>query len=107
MKFLRFNNLIAALLLSVSAFVHSSAAISKQTFKLAGKLTKEVYANRFMTYLNNTVLNDSAFRYRTTLDGNFLGQYGDLKKNPKVEIKGTGRFRYDVGTAALVKTAPA
>lgn len=107
MKFFRLNQLIAALLLSTSAFVYSDDAVSKQSIKLAGKITKEVYANRFMTYLNNTVLNDAAFRYRTTLDGNFLAQYGDLKKNPKVEVKGTGRFRYDVGTAALVKTASA
>lgn len=105
MKFFRFNQLVAALLLSASAFLFSSATASKQTVKLAGKLTKEIYANRNMTYLNNSVLNDSAFRYRTTLDGNFLAQYGDLIKNPKVEVKGTGRFRYDVGTAALVKTA--
>lgn len=105
MKFFRLNQLIAALLLSTFAFLQSSSS-SNQSIKMAGKLTKEMYANHFMTYLNNTIANDAAFRYRTTLDGNFLAQYGDLKKNPKVEIKGTGRFRYDVGTAALVKTAP-
>ena len=105
MKFFRLNQLIAALLLSTSAFIFSDDAASKQSIKLAGKLTKEIFANRNMTLLNNSVLNDSSFRLRTTLDGNFLAQYGDLKKNPKVEVKGTGRFRYDVGTSAIVKTA--
>ena len=59
-----------------------------------------------MTFLNSTIENDCSFRYRTTLDGNGVWKYGDLPKNPGVEIKISGRIRYDVGTDALVKTTP-
>ena len=107
MKFLRLNQLVAMLLLSVSSLVFSKdEAASNKSYKLGGKLQKELFANRNMNFLNDDITNDCSFRYRTTLDGNVVAQYGDLPKNPAVEIKISGRLRYDVGTDALVKTMP-
>jgi hypothetical protein len=82
------------------------AATSKQTFKMTGKIVKEVYANKYMTFLNKTNSYDTAFRFRTTADGILVAGYGDNKKNPLVDAKIAVRFRYDVGTAALIQTAP-
>lgn len=79
---------------------------AQQTIKTAGKLVKEVYANRNMIYLNKANPYDAAFRYRTTFDETFLVYYGDNEKNYVVDFKAAVRFRYDVGTAALISTAP-
>ncbi|MBP6869301.1 hypothetical protein KBC04_00235 [Candidatus Babeliales bacterium] len=79
---------------------------SKQIFKTSGKIVKEVFANRNMAYLNNANALDRAFRLRTTADGIFLASYGDNQKNPMVDAKLALRFRYDVGTPALIATAP-
>lgn len=78
---------------------------SKQTFKTSGKIVKEVFANKNMTFLNNANALDRAFRLRTTADGVFLGAYGDNAKNPLVDAKLALRFRYDVGAPALITTA--
>lgn len=108
MKFSRFTKLIALLLFSASLPIVSAdaEAVSKKNIQFGGKLQKEVFANSSMTFLNHTIENDRSFRYRTTLDVNALAQYGDLPKNPAVEIKMSGRIRYDVGTDAIVKTTP-
>jgi len=108
MKIFRFNRLVAVLLLftSLSTYTQDSVKAAKKNIEFAGKLQKEIFANSSMGFLNNTIANDRTFRYRTTLDVNALGRYGDLPKNPAVEIKISGRLRYDVGTDALVKTAP-
>ncbi len=78
---------------------------SKQTVKGTGKIVKEVYANKYMTFLNKTNVYDTAFRFRTTADGILVAKYGDNDKNPMVDAKVAVRFRYDVGTEALVRTA--
>jgi len=107
MKFFQIKNLMAFLLLSALSIVSFAgpAQASKQTFKTSGKVVKEVYANRNMIYLNNANAYDRAFRFRTTADGILLAAYGDNTKNPFVDMKLAVRFRYDVGTAALISTA--
>ena len=79
---------------------------SPQTFKTSGKIVKEVFASKYMTYLNNANQYDAAFRYRTTADGILFAAYGENKKNPLVDAKIAIRFRYDGGVDALVRTAP-
>lgn len=107
MKFFQFKKLIAVLLLLVTpiASFASVATASKQMFKATGKIVKEVYANRNMVYLNSANPYDSSLRFRTTADGILFAAYGDNKKNPLVDTKIAVRFRYDVGTPALIKTA--
>lgn len=90
---------------SSASYVGTTQA-AKQTFKTSGKLVKEVYANRNMTFLNNANAYDRAGRLRTTADGVFLAAFGDNEKNPSVDAKMALRLRYDVGAPALVTTAP-
>ena len=94
------------LLFMFSSMIDAGASISKQSFKTTGKIVKEVFANKNMIYLNNNNSLDRAFRYRTTADGILLAMYGDNQKNPLVDVKIAVRFRYDVGTPALIQTAP-
>jgi len=82
------------------------AAACQQTFKFTGKIVKELFASKYMTYLNKANIYDAAFRFRTTADGVLLAMYGDNKKNPKVDAKIAIRARYDGGKDALVVTAP-
>ncbi|MBV8660737.1 MAG: hypothetical protein JO129_01155 [Candidatus Dependentiae bacterium] len=108
MKFFQTKSLIAILLLLTIPATCFAGAMqsSKKTFQSTGKIVKEVYANRNMTYLNSSNVYDSAFRYRTTFDWIFLSLFGDNEKNPLVDAKIAVRFRYDGGTDALVRTAP-
>lgn len=108
MKFFQFKKLVAVLLLLVTpiASFAGAATASKQIFKATGKIVKEVYANRNMVYLNSANPYDNSLRFRTTADGILFAAYGDNKKNPMVDTKIAVRFRYDVGTPALIKTAP-
>ncbi len=118
MKLFQTHKLVVLLLLSATSFIAfadaqkllvtgpAPASESKQTFKTSGKIVKEVYANRNMIFLNNANPFDRAFRYRTTADGTLLAAYGDNVKNPFVDAKIAVRFRYDVGTPALIQTAP-
>jgi hypothetical protein len=79
---------------------------AKQAFSGSGKVVKEVYAARNMTLLNNANAYDRNLRLRTTADGTFLTGYGVNEKNPSVDAKMSLRLRYDVGTPALITTAP-
>ncbi len=120
MKFFQTKKLIVALLLlTASTAFFASVAIdqkqsmttdipktSQQTFKFTGKIVKELFASKYMTYLNKSNIYDSAFRFRTTADGILLAMYGDNKKNPKVDAKIAIRARYDGGKDALIVTAP-
>ncbi len=81
------------------------ATESKQSFKFSGKIVKEMFASKYMTYLNKANIYDSVFRLRTTADGILLATYGDNKKNPMVDTKIAVRFRYDAGKDALTSTA--
>ena len=92
------------LLLIIPFFCFAQDSFSKKTLKTSGKIVKEVFANRNMTYLNNAMPLDASFRYRTTADGILLAMYGDNENNPLVDAKIAVRFRYDVGAPALVKT---
>ncbi|MDP3787940.1 MAG: hypothetical protein Q8Q60_01315 [Candidatus Chromulinivorax sp.] len=78
---------------------------SKESVKCTGKIVKEVYASKYMTYLNHTNVYDAAAYDRTTADGILVAKYGDNSKNPSVEAKLAIRARYIAGSEALIKTA--
>jgi len=106
MKFFQTKRLLAiALLLLPFVVLSKELTESKQSVITQFKIEKELFANRNMTFLNSNVVYDSSFRYRTTADGVLIAKYGDIEANPALEVKGIGRFRYDVGTPAIVKTA--
>ena len=120
MKIFQTKKLIAALLLLTAysasfanvateqkqASSTAPAATSQQSYKFSGKIVKELFASKYMTYLNKANVYDAAFRFRTTADGILLAMYGDNKKNPKVDAKVVIRARYDGGKDALIVTAP-
>ncbi len=78
---------------------------SKQSVKATGKIVKEVYASKYMTFLNHTNVYDTAAYDRTTADGILVAKYGDNDKNPSIEAKLAIRARYIAGSEALIKTA--
>jgi len=106
MKFFQTKKLsIALLLLLVPVISFADSSQQSKQVKASGKIVKEIYANRGMTYLNKSIVSDTARRFRTTADGTLLASYGDNEKNPIVDAKMAIRFRYDVGTNALIQTA--
>lgn len=111
MKFFQIKSLIVCILLSAIPKVSyasflGTAENSPQLFNTSGKIVKEVFANGFMAFLNHANPFDHSSRLRTTADGVFLASYGDNQKNPYVDAKLALRFRYDVGSPAIVTTAP-
>jgi len=87
------------------ALTPEDEAMVKKSYEFAFKLQKEIFVSKGTTFLNKDVVNDQSFHERTTLDGSGIAKAGRLEKNPLLEVKGLVRFRYNVGSPAIVKTA--